>query len=433
MKTTTKTFFASILLIGALLFTASCEGLFPAMNDPDNFVKLSISNVSEGKFTIDFQCGKNTETVEYAVCYAVNMKTDSVAFMAGELENIDRVTPQEDGTASVSFDFSEPLDFGPYTVYARAISESGQASRFVKRQVCALTTGFTVEYLSRAIIEMKASYHGPESIRQAGIITQYEIDNDYEGSIDAFLQSQIAFYTQYPGTPFPETDRKYQLPVGEVYNKWGRFGNGMYIFFLTTDGTEITGAFTFEIPLLDEEPDIPLPDDLIIDDFIPSVTTDQYGDTLYTLTSKIYMGNNTEVFGAMFLDSDSYNETLSLVRTDSYYDGLTDEEIFKSLFIGTGSYFFDRSLFINYHDTEVSLFTTNKHVSPYFGEKHYLIACPANSNFEVGTLIIKEFIFPEKEEFPEPVPEENPIRPETGMDHAGIISGLQPSQRFNCR
>ena len=35
---------------------------------------------------LQFQCGKNTETVEYAVCYAVNMKTDSVAFMAGELE-----------------------------------------------------------------------------------------------------------------------------------------------------------------------------------------------------------------------------------------------------------------------------------------------------------------------------------------------------------
>lgn len=100
-----------------------------------------------------FQCGKNTETVEYAVCYAVNMKTDSVAFMAGELENIDRVTPQEDGTVSVTFDFSEPLDFGPYTVYARAISESGQASRFVKRQVCAMTTGPFIEHLSRATIE----------------------------------------------------------------------------------------------------------------------------------------------------------------------------------------------------------------------------------------------------------------------------------------
>lgn len=100
-----------------------------------------------------FQCGKNTETVEYAVCYAVNMKTDSVAFMAGELENTDRVTPQEDGTVSVSFDFSEPLDFGPYTVYARAISKSGQISRFVTLHVCALTTGFTVEYLSRMTIE----------------------------------------------------------------------------------------------------------------------------------------------------------------------------------------------------------------------------------------------------------------------------------------
>ena len=43
MKTTTKTFFASILLIGALLFTASCDKVKLPADDPDNFVKLSIS------------------------------------------------------------------------------------------------------------------------------------------------------------------------------------------------------------------------------------------------------------------------------------------------------------------------------------------------------------------------------------------------------
>ena len=181
----------SLLSIFAL-FTVSCEkGETPA-DDPENFVNLSISDVSDGHFTVDFQAGKNTETIEYAVCRAVNMKADSVAFMEGSLDNIQQAIPEGDGKISVHFDFSNPLDFGPYTVYARAISESGQASRFVKEQVCALTTGVTVEYVSRARYKMKTSYHGKDFIiagyRQSKQNFFRNLErNGYEQSLDGIV------------------------------------------------------------------------------------------------------------------------------------------------------------------------------------------------------------------------------------------------------
>ena len=180
----------------SLFFTVSCEKEETPADDPENFVKISISGVSDGHFTADFQAGKNTKTIEYAVCHAVNMKADSVAFMEGSLDNIQQAVPGEDGKASIPFDFSDPLDFGPYTVYARAISESGQASRFVKEQVCALTTGVTVEHVSRARYKMKTSYHGADFIvagyRQSkqnffSTLDRYGYEQSLEGIADYIM------------------------------------------------------------------------------------------------------------------------------------------------------------------------------------------------------------------------------------------------------
>ena len=75
----------------SLFFTVSCEKEETPADDPENFVKISISGVSDGHFTADFQAGKSTETIEYAVCHAVNMKADSAAFMKGSLGNIQQV------------------------------------------------------------------------------------------------------------------------------------------------------------------------------------------------------------------------------------------------------------------------------------------------------------------------------------------------------
>lgn len=42
-----------------------------------------------------------------------------------------------------------------------------------------------------------------------------------------------------------------------------------------------------------------------------------------------------------------------------------------------------------------------------FGETIVFLACPVNSNFESGKLLIKEIQVPSKEEFPDPVPGES--------------------------
>ena len=82
-----------IVMCAALLPLASC-GLLDddkeiTPSGDDNYVSVSVSDVKDGYFKLDFECGEGTQTIEYAVCRAVNMKTDSVAFKAGELDGCD--------------------------------------------------------------------------------------------------------------------------------------------------------------------------------------------------------------------------------------------------------------------------------------------------------------------------------------------------------
>ena len=258
---------ALLLLTGTVLlsFTASCDKWQNNTDDPENFVNLSVSDVSDGHFTVDFQAGENTKTIEYAVCYAVNMKADSVAFMEGSLDNIQQVSPGEDGKISVPFDFSDPLDFGPYTVYARAISESGQVSRFVKEQVCALTTGITIEYVSRSHYRMKASYHGNEFILAAYRLTE-ESMNDYGGmegfndyviqDASSYLPAESSVYNDGEEfcTQFQDTYTDHDIGVITPYP------TDQWFWFATSDGTEITGVHAFKVPLQEYDTSIPLPD-----------------------------------------------------------------------------------------------------------------------------------------------------------------------------
>lgn len=108
-------------MCAALLPLASC-GLLDdekeiTPSEGENYVSVSVSDVRDGYFKLDFECGEGTQTIEYAVCRAVNMKTDSVAFKAGELDGVQRIELSDGATsATVEYDCSEPLDFGPYTV-----------------------------------------------------------------------------------------------------------------------------------------------------------------------------------------------------------------------------------------------------------------------------------------------------------------------------
>ena len=125
-----------MLMCAALLPLASCGLLDDDKNvtpsEGENYVSVSVSDVRDGYFKLNFECGEGTKTIEYAVCRAVNMKTDSVAFKAGDLDGVQRIELSDSVTvATVEYDCSEPLDFGPYTVYARAVSSTGEMNIYV--------------------------------------------------------------------------------------------------------------------------------------------------------------------------------------------------------------------------------------------------------------------------------------------------------------
>ena len=361
----------SLLSVFAL-FTVSCEkGETPA-DDPENFVNLSISDVSDGHFTVDFQAGKSTKTIEYAVCHAVNMKADSVAFMEGSLDNIQQAIPEGDGKISVHFDFSNPLDFGPYTVYARAISESGQASRFVKEQVCALTTGVTVEYVSRARYKMKTSYHGKDFIiagyRQSKQNFFRNLErNGYEQSLDGIVDFIMNDATESVQNGWLDLS----TPIFNNRQSWEEqffwdlsSDNGytcrddQIVGFVTSDGTKITGAYAFEIPLQEYDPSIPLPDSMKVKiDFSQTVTETGDGQTVtenetidYTYTYEYFpveisVGDEYEhYFYASFGENiyDFVYEDNGLMDLCGHLFGQNEEELLKWYFTsGSFSYTLD--------------------------------------------------------------------------------------------
>lgn len=321
------------LLIGtaSIFFAVSCEKGETQTDAPENFVNISISGVSDGHFTANFQAGKSTETIEYAVCRAVNMKADSAAFMDGSLDGIQQVVPGEDGKVSVPFDFSKPLDFGPYTVYARAISESGQASRFVKEQVCALTTGLTVEYVSRAKYKMEASYHGSDFIvngyRQSkqnffSTLDRYGYEQSLNGIVDYIMNE--AKQDAQDGWLDLSTPIFNDGQAWEEQFFWDLdSGNSSYtcrddqiVGFVTSDGTKITGAYAFEIPLQEYDPSIPLPDSMKVEiDFSQTVTeTGEWNDGGGTATTTY------EYFPVEISMGDDYEHYFYGHFTGNFYD-----------------------------------------------------------------------------------------------------------------
>ena len=393
---------ALLLLTGTVLlsFTASCDKWQNNTDDPENFVNLSVSDVSDGHFTVDFQAGENTKTIEYAVCYAVNMKADSVAFMEGSLDNIQQVSPGEDGKISVPFDFSDPLDFGPYTVYARAISESGQVSRFVKEQVCALTTGITIEYVSRSHYRMKASYHGNEFILAAYRLTE-ESMNDFGGmegfndyviqDASSYLPAESSVYNDGEEfcTQFQDTYTDHDIGVITPYP------TDQWFWFATSDGTEITGVHAFKVPLQEYDTSIPLPDSVkvTVDYSNPFTFTEEYEDGITFFYEyfpvEISMGSNIDSY-FLFNFGNTEEEFMEFFRENIVGQvPLTEDEMLKWYLTG-GAY---------YRDYEY-LSTTNNGIAEYdflfyfrstqegeitnesFSTSINIIVCPLNWNDE---------------------------------------------------
>lgn len=394
------------LLIGtaSIFFAVSCEKGETQTDAPENFVNISISGVSDGHFTVDFQAGKSTKTIEYAVCRAVNMKADSVAFMEGSLDNIQQAVPGEDGKVSVHFDFSKPLDFGPYTVYARAISESGQASRFVKEQVCALTTGVTVEYVSRSHYRLKASYHGNEFIAAVFMESKQNILNSH-GDIEIFIANMIEHhltFTVYPdGEEWVERFFYYEEYTGEYLSKVTP--DDQVVVFVTSDGPKITGAYAFEIPLQEyDDPSIPLPDDSLeveIDYSNPGTVIEE-SDLLTVIyeyfPAKISMGNADcydllQEAGALN-SKDTFWEFFREIIVPQLNNAFQSEEDMAKFYLTGNLYLgnptprtnniynrYDSILWWVFHTTHEY---SNGESDEFYKPELFLIACPTNWNNE---------------------------------------------------
>ena len=395
------------LLIGtaSIFFAVSCEKGETQTDAPENFVNISISGVSDGHFTVDFQAGKSTKTIEYAVCRAVNMKADSVAFMEGSLDNIQQAVPGEDGKVSVHFDFSKPLDFGPYTVYARAISESGQVSRFVKEQVCALTTGVTVEYVSRSHYRLKASYHGNEFIADIFRQSKQQILNSY-GSIEVFIDYMIKHDLNDPTNNLSFKDGDEWI---EKFFYYTEKENGMYgiskatpddqvVVFVTSDGTKITGAYAFEIPLQEYDPLIPLPDSLEVEiDYSNPGTVIEESDLLTVIyeyfPAKISMGNADcydllQEAGALN-SKDALWEFLRKYKFPVWNNAFQSEEDMAKFYYTSGRQYknspkttgFDKVENFQFVYAITQYYYTGENFKNYY-PKSLIVVCPANWNNE---------------------------------------------------
>lgn len=404
-------------MCAALLPLASC-GLLDDDKDitpseGENYVSVSVSDVRDGYFKLDFECGEGTQTIEYAVCRAVNMKTDSVAFKAGELDGVQRIELSDSVTvATVEYDCSEPLDFGPYTVYARAVSSTGEASVPVKAQVCALTTGVTVEYLSRAKIVAKTSQWGDDYICSCGMVYEYNI-NEYYGGFDAFLeemrQSALESIQGGNSAKTPNGNKISEVILLEEQVD-GSFAYGdTYMYFLSTDGTDVTGSHIFEVPRPAKDTSIPLPGDLIVSEFEPVSEIWPDGQITYSMQAEYTIGSGTELYAQVYTSEWIVEDLPAQDREDypEYYGGMSDDEILKTYVLLTGRSFVGGMFNYNSPEqTETGVAVSLGEDDP-FGGIIYLIACPVNFNNESGNLLKVKIQVPSKEEFPDPVPGES--------------------------
>ena len=406
-----------MLMCAALLPLASCGLLDDGKDNPpsegDNFVTVSVSDVRDGYFKLNFECGEGTQTIEYAVCRAVNMKTDSVAFKAGELDGVQRVEPV-DGKVSLEYDCSEPLDFGPYTVYARAISTSGEVSAPAKAQVCALTTGVTVEYVSRAMYKLKASYHGNGFIvnmyRQSKNSIYSMMGSAFEASLDGFIDFMLS-ETETSSwidvtTPMFVDGQEYNEQMFYEYDyEETPYLDDQLLGFVVSDGTKITGAYAFEIPLQDIDQSVPLPDSIDVEiDFSSPQEVEGGGYVLMDLL----MGNNTERYywgmfnGCFYVNPPVYDEDSfwyfieDLKETNGF--NVSNEEAAKLFFTCGG--FGSQNIVHFYCNTESTFDAWFIYHEKFTNEEYYypkvLIAVyPVNWNNE-GFLQLFEIDVPEE-------------------------------------
>lgn len=388
-----------IVMCAALLPLASC-GLLDDDKDitpseGENYVSVSVSDVRDGYFKLDFECGEGTRTIEYAVCRAVNMKTDSVAFKAGDLDGVQRIELSDSVTvATVEYDCSEPLDFGPYTVYARAVSSTGEVSAPVKAQVCALTTGLTVEYVSRAWFQLAASYHGDEYICSIFHGSKQAILSSY-GNMDAFIEYMRDY--EHDLTPYMSGDGVYRAPFKYSYDtNGGTTGlDNQVVGFVTSDGFEITGVHVIELPLQEKDPSVALPDSLkvTIDWSAPKI--DEDGNKY--LDCNVGMDENTDVyFWIRFGMSEDELWAFGEELLSMYYPAVTTAEEAVRWNIISGLFSYGSVFYIVDIEDPIYFHSVGEDGTVYDTKQCVAVGCPVNSNGEPGPLSVIEINIPDE-------------------------------------
>ena len=385
-------------MCAALLPLASCglldDGKDNTPSEGDNFVTISVSDVRDGYFKLNFECGEGTKTIEYAVCRAVNMKTDSVAFKAGELDGVQRIELSDSATAAtVEYDCSEPLDFGPYTVYARAVSTSGEVSAPAKAQVCALTTGLTVEYVGRAWFQLAASYHGDEYICTIFHGSKRSIFSWY-GGMDGFME-YMRNYEHDLTTPYMSGEGVFRNQVKYYFDETTTGLDDQIIGFVTSDGSRITGVHVMELPLQEKDPSVALPDSLkvTIDWSAPKI--DEDGNKY--LTCNVGMDENTDVyFWIRFGMSEDELWAFGEELLSMYYPAVTTAEEAVRWNIISGLFSYGSVFYIVDIEDPIYFHSVGEDGTVYDTKQCVAVGCPVNSNGEPGPLSVIEINIPDE-------------------------------------
>ena len=243
-----------------------------------------------------------------------------------------------------------------------------------------------------------------------GLIPQGEAD-EYYGGLDGFIEEVInsTWIDENNRTSDGVEMERIVIPE-ELIGGYFVYGD-LYAYFITTDGVDVTGSYMFEVPRPEVDPSVPLPGDLSITEFVPVTQQWEDGGITYSMSTEMTMGSNTEYYADMYTVPDVFNWPEQFREEyPEYYAGMSDEEILKSIIVGDGIYYMG-SRFGNFRfeDGATGLYVGSEPDDGYssFGETLVYLACPINSNFESGKLLVKEIPVPSKEEFPDPVPGES--------------------------
>lgn len=213
------TLFAAIACISIL---ASCNKN-GAETEEDYALDLRFSDINTSGFNIVFTSGSDVSTVEYAVCSFATMKSDMAAFESGTLEGTVSL-PIENAETTVNI----PCDsYGPYVVYARAVSMNGVTGETLRKNVAAAEAGVTISSFNSIIMDMKVEISNSDRYGSAGVlIASKEIVDEQLGMP---MEELLKMYVEMGEVQFFENGVEFVAPLN------GESEYDYYIGIVTAD------------------------------------------------------------------------------------------------------------------------------------------------------------------------------------------------------